>query len=204
MERYDAGTALNLILVLLEAIALIQCWNAFGGIDFTYYTIDSNIFLLLSAILYLIKRKDAPEIVQLAKYSSTLSVSITFLVVVFVLYPIYNINFDFLFLTGPNPLMHVACPLIALLSFLFFEENDLENSLKNNLRSLYFTILYAIILIGLNISREVTGPYPFLKVYEQSVSMSVLWILAILTGAFLLSRLMMMLRELNQILVVSK
>ena len=199
MEKYNLAIGLNLILIILEVLALIQCWNALGCIDFRYYTIDSNIFVLISAILYLLTRKNVPKAVQLAKYSSALSVLITFMVVVFVLYPMYDFNFHFLFLAGPNLLMHVVCPLMAFLSFVFFEENDLDNSFRNNLRALYFTITYGIVVISLNILKIVTGPYPFLKVYEQPAYMSILWISAILLGAFLLSRLMMRFRKLNSI-----
>ena len=202
MDKYEVGICLNVVLIILECIALIQCWDALGCIDFTYYTIDSNIFVLISAILYLISRKNIPEIVQLAKYSSTVSVLITFLIVLFVLYPMSNFNFQFLFLSGPNLLMHVICPIIASISFLFFEENSLENTLKNNLRALYFTIIYALILISLNILKIVVGPYPFFKIYEQPFFASVLWILGIFIGALILSRLLMMLKELNQILLM--
>ncbi len=202
MDKYEVGICLNVVLIILECIALIQCWDALGCIDFTYYTIDSNIFVLISAILYLISRKNIPEIVQLAKYSSTVSVLITFLIVLFVLYPMSNFNFQFLFLSGPNLLMHVICPIIASISFLFFEENSLENTLKNNLRALYFTIIYALILISLNILKIVVGPYPFFKIYEQPFFASVLWILGIFIGALILSRLLMMLKELNQILLI--
>lgn len=202
MEKYDVGICLNILLIILEIVALIQCFDALGCIDFAYYTIDSNIFVLVSAILYLVKRKNIPQIVQFAKYSSTLSVLITFIVVVFVLYPMSDFNFEFLFLAGPNPLMHVLCPIMALISFLFFEENNLENTLKNNFRALYFTVIYAIIMIGLNILKIVVGPYPFFKFYEQPVLMSVLWILGIFIGALILSRLLMMFKELNQILIV--
>ena len=96
--------------------------------------------------------------------------------------------------------MHVLCPIIALISFLLFEENSLENTLKNNLRALYFTVIYALILISLNILKIVVGPYPFLKVYEQSVFVSVFWILGIFIGAFILARLLLMIKELNSIL----
>ncbi len=194
--------ALNILLIIFEIIALIQCWIAFGGFDFRYYTIDSNIFVMISAILYLLTRKKVPKAVQLAKYSSTLSVLITFLVVIFVLYPMYNFNFQLLFLDGPNLIMHVICPLMAIIAFIFFEENDLDNSFLNNVRSLYFTIVYAIILISLNILNVVVGPYPFLEVNNQPVFMSVLWLGGILLVAFVLSKLLMALKEFNQILIV--
>lgn len=200
MERYDVGIWLNVLLIILECIALIQCLDALGCIDLTFYTIDSNIFLLISAVLYLISRKNIPYIVHLAKYSSTVSVLITLLVVLFALYPLSNFDFQFMFLSGPNLLMHVLCPIIALISFLLFGENSLENTLKNNLRALYFTVIYALILISLNILKIVVGPYPFLKVYEQSVFVSVFWILGIFIGAFILARLLLMIKELNFIL----
>lgn len=202
MQR-NVSIALSIIIIILEIIALIVCYNSFG-INLAYYTIDSNIFLLISTILYLITINNVPKIVQLLKYSSTLSVFITFLVVVFVLYPMYDFNFQFMFLDGPNLYMHVLCPLLAVISFIFFDSNEIENSLKNNLRSLYFTIIYAIILISLNILNVVSGPYPFLKVNQQSPLMSVFWIVLILGGALILSKALLFLKDMNNILYNSK
>lgn len=199
MEKRNAGIVLSVIIIILEIIALIVCYNSFG-INLAYYTIDSNIFLLISTILYLITINNVPKIVQLIKYSSTLSVFITFLVVVFVLYPMYDFNFQFMFLDGPNLYMHVLCPLLAVISFIFFDSNEIENSLKNNLRSLYFTIIYAIILISLNILNVVSGPYPFLKVNQQSPLMSLFWIVLILGGALILSKVLLFLKDMNNIL----
>lgn len=199
MEKRNAGIVLSVIIIILEIIALIVCYNSFG-INLAYYTIDSNIFLLISTILYLITINNVPKIVQLIKYSSTLSVFITFLVVVFVLYPMYDFNFQFMFLNGPNLYMHVLCPLLAVISFIFFDSNEIENSLKNNLRSLYFTIIYAIILISLNILNVVSGPYPFLKVNQQSPLMSLFWIVLILGGALILSKVLLFLKDMNNIL----
>ena len=203
MEKRNAGIVLSVIIIILEIIALIVCYNSFG-INLAYYTIDSNIFLLISTILYLLTINNVPKIVQLLKYSSTLSVFITFLVVVFVLYPMYDFNFQFMFLDGPNLYMHVLCPLLAVISFIFFDSNEIENSLKNNLRSLYFTIIYAIILISLNILNVVSGPYPFLKVNQQSPLMSVFWIVLILGGALILSKALLFLKDMNNILYNSK
>ncbi|WP_296884660.1 hypothetical protein [uncultured Methanobrevibacter sp.] len=198
MDRYNVGIALNVLLVVLEVIALIQYWNANGSLNFIYYTIDSNIFVLIASVLYLITRKNVPKAVQLVKYSSALSVLITFLIVVFVLYPMSNFDFEFLFLKDSAFLLHVVCPVMATVSFLFFEKSSLDNSFKNNLRSLYFTIVYAIVLISLNILKVVSGPYPFLKVYEQPVFMTVLWLAGILAFAFILSRILMKLNEITR------
>jgi len=93
--------------------------------------------------------------------------------------------------------MHVLCPVLAIISFIFFDSNEIENSLKNNLRSLYFTIIYAIILISLNILNVVSGPYPFLKVNQQSPLMSLFWIVLILGGALILSKALLFLKGLS-------
>ena len=199
MERFDIGLILNGIIIILEVIGLIACFNLLGFIDLTYYTIDSNILLLISSLLYIISRKSVPKAVQLLRYSATLSVMITFLVVVFILYPMYDFDFQFMFLMGPNPYMHVLCPIISVISFIFLEKNEIKNVLKNNLRSLYFTLVYSVILITLNIFKVVDGPYPFLKVYEQSVLMSVIWIVGILGFALILSRLLLMAKDSNKI-----
>ena len=198
MQR-NVSIALSIIIIILEIIALIVCYNSFG-INLAYYTIDSNIFLLISTILYLLTINNVTKIVQMIKYSFSLSVIITLLVVVFVLYPMYNFNFQFLFLDGPNLYMHVLCPVLALISFIFFDSNEIENSLKNNLRSLYFTIIYAIILISLNILNVVSGPYPFLKVNQQAPLMSVFWIVLILGSALILSKVLLFLKDMNNIL----
>ena len=200
MNRFNVSVILNVAIIIFEIIALIICLDTFGSIDLVYYTIDSNIFLLVSCILYLIFRKDIPKIVQLFKYSSTLSVLITFLVVMFILLPMYNFNYQFLFLWGPNFYVHVLCPLIAMVSFVFFEKSDLENNFKNNLRAVYFTIIYAIILLALNIEKIVIGPYPFLKVYEQSVFMSIFWLVLIIGAAVILARLLLIIKDLDRIL----
>ena len=48
MEKYDVSLIFNVILIILEVIALVICFDALGCIDLRYYTIDSNIFLLIS------------------------------------------------------------------------------------------------------------------------------------------------------------
>lgn len=199
-NKFGVDIALNVVIIVLEIIACIIFMESVGSIDLTYYTIDSNLFLLISCILYLAFRKNTPRIVQLFKYSSTLSVLITFLVVIFVLMPMYDFNYHFLLLDGPAIYVHVLCPILACISFILFERNDLENTFKNNLRAIYFTIAYGIILIILNVEKIVVGPYPFLKVYEQSFLMSLFWVILIIGVAFILARLLLMIKDLDRIL----
>ena len=195
MRKYEVSIILNASIIILEIIGLFLAYESIKAIDLSYYTIDSNIFLLISCILYLIYRNRSSKVLSLLKYSSTLSVLVTFLVVVLVLLPMLDFNFSFLFLEHGGLFLHLLCPLMAFVSFVFFETHDIDNTLKNNLRALYFTIVYAAILISLNILKIVDGPYPFLKVYEQSVFASIIWIIAILGGTFVLSKILLSLNE---------
>ena len=162
-------------------------------VDLIYYTADSNLFLMASCVIYLIFRNS--YITDLIKYSATLSVTITLLMVIFVLMPLYDFNYHRLILDGGTFYHHILCPLLAIISFVFFENNSIENNLKNNLRAVYFTIIYAVILLILNIERIVVGPYPFLEVYNQSPLMTFVWIIVILGGALVLSRILLYIRR---------
>ncbi len=196
VEKYKISICLNILIIILEVMGLLLAYNSIRSIDLSYYTIDSNIFLLISSSLYLIYRNRRLKIISLLKYSSTLSVLVTFLVVILILLPMLDFNFNYLFLQHGGLFLHLLCPLIAFLSFIFFESHDIDNTLKNCLRGMYFTIIYAAILISLNILKIVNGPYPFLKVYEQSFSMSVFWIIVIMGGISLLSKGLLLLNEL--------
>ena len=88
MKKYEISIILNVLIIILEVIGLALVSNYLNVIDFSYYTIDSNIFLLITSVLYLIFRKKSSNTLSLLKYSSTLSVMVTFLVVVLVLLPL--------------------------------------------------------------------------------------------------------------------
>ncbi len=71
---------------------------------------------------------------------------------------------------------HTLCPILAILSIAFLEKYDGINATQG----LYFTIIYAIIMITLNVLKIVEGPYPFLLVYKQPVIHSIIWTILIL------------------------
>ena len=74
---------------------------------------------------------------------------------------------------------HLLNPLAAIFSFVLLERTPrLPRSTVK--WALLPTVLYGGIVLWLNIQRVVDGPYPFMKVYDQSVQASVLWCIAIL------------------------
>ena len=70
---------------------------------------------------------------------------------------------------------HTLCPVLAIFAFMIEKYDEL-----NVIHGLYFTIIYVIIMISLNILKIVEGPYPFLLIYKQPVIHSVIWTIVIL------------------------
>ena len=118
------------------------------------------------------KWEKTPLWVQRVKYMATCTVSLTFIVVIFVLIPLagFDSAVDKLFAEA-KLYHHFLCPLVACLSFVTLEKEP-ELQFKDTLYALIPTAVYAVIMTVLNILRIVEGPYPCFKVYEQSVFMS--------------------------------
>lgn len=218
-EKETKALALNVILIIFGIMGFIRTLIGMGNPAIEYYTQLSNYFALISATIYtfyLLKiRKERekskvkenenkektiidttiPKWVSILKYSSTLSLLVTFLVVLFILLPIYGLKiFVWLFFLGSNLFYHTLCPILTFISFMFFEKHNIKG-LRDNFRAIYFTIIYAAIFITLNILKVVEGPYPFLMVYKQPVYMSIIWFIVIVGGAFGLSMLIMKIKN---------
>ena len=167
---------LNGLMIIFEVIALIINLHN-NGLLIEYYTIDSNMLALVSSLIYfvyLILDEKMPRWLEIFKYMTTVCLTITFLVVIFILAPMYEFNYKFFLLDGAFVYQHLLCPIMAVVTFLFFDTLHKFN-IRDYIRGLYLTVIYAIILITLNIVGIVKGPYPFLMVKEQSVMASVLW-----------------------------
>ena len=187
---------LNVMLVICGFIGLIiSCINLKASM-FEYYTQDSNIFCLISALIYVIASiraqkagKELPKWVAKVRYLATCTVTVTFLVVIFVLAPMFeNILYGYylMFFNGANFFYHVTCPLLSIVSYVFWEHED-SNEARDPLIALIPTAVYAAVTIVLNILRLIEGPYPFLMVHQQTPLASVAWCATILLIAWLIA-----------------
>ena len=181
MKKRKMSLIINTLIVVLEIIGFIISYVHYNRLAFEFYTEDSNMLALIVSLLFVIflfKKKDMPYWLRLLKYSSIICLTVTFLVVIFILAPMYKFNYAYLLLSKELLFHHFLCPILAIVSFIFFDDvGDL--SLRDSLRGLSFTFLYAFILIILNIVEVIEGPYPFLKVREQSFLMSIVWFFVI-------------------------
>ncbi len=187
---------INICITVMEVIASIiggvLHLKDYGLKIFIFYTQDSNLFLFVTCVIMTImqaqilwgKRKGVPLWAQRLKYMATCGVSLTFLVVIFILIPLAGMDsiVDKLF-TEAKLYHHFLCPILAFLSFVVLEKQP-EIHFIDTLYALIPTAIYAIIMTIFNITHVVEGPYPFFKVYEQGVLMSCVWCTTILVTAY--------------------
>ena len=178
----------NIVLVLFEIIGMSLSLILYHKYDLIYYTQDSNLLSLIASSIYLIYlfKDNVPKWVSILKYISVLGLTVTFLVALFILTPMYNFNIPAIFFEPSMLFHHLLCPSLAFISFVFVEHHKIEG-FRDNLRACYFTIFYAVITTLLNILNVIKGPYPFLYVYENPIYMSILFFLIIVGGSFLVA-----------------
>ena len=190
MEKKEKrALVLNLIIIILEIIGLVISMVSSKRLMIEYYTEESNIFLLIVSsiyVFYLLTKRKIPKWLSILKHMAVLGLSITFLVVIFVLAPMYNFNYGWMLFYKAMLYHHTLCPILAFITYLFVEEHKLSK--KDIPYTMIFTLAYTVILITCNLLKIVEGPYPFLMVYKQPIYMSILWVILIDGGAYLLSK----------------
>ena len=188
MNKKVITIGLNIILIILESIGLYQSFKTLGWVEsIKFYTELSNILGLLSSILLVcfLLKGNVPKSVKIFRFLSVLSLSVTFLVVLFILGPMYGFNYKFLFFSGSMLFTHLLCPILIFISFVFLEDGKFDK--KDCLIANALTIGYAIVMMILNLLNIVDGPYPFLRVRHQNIFMSIIWVVLIVGGSYLLS-----------------
>lgn len=182
--KRNCSIALNSAIVLFELIGFAIAFIKNGPKTLVYYTQDSNLILLVACAIYLyylFRSKTMPGWVGSLKFVATCMVTLTFLVVVFILTPMAH-SFK-LFYTGSNLYHHVLGPILAVVTFLMFE-SELMPSKKDLLWAIIPTLIYAVVTSILNLARVLNGPYPFLRVHDQPWYMSLMWFILIPGSAF--------------------
>ena len=187
---------LDSLIAILSAAGVYLSFLAQGWGVFQYYTLCSNLLLLLACAVQAAyearvlcgRALFVPSWVRVFKYVAVSMTTVTFVVVVFVLAPLMGGPARLPWLLTHRSMLfhHTLCPLLGLASFLFADRVSLPDR-RASLLAFAPTALYAVVFIVLNIARAVVGPYPFLRVYEQPVWASVLWLVVIPGAAFLLA-----------------
>ena len=166
--------------IVLIVIILCGIWGmtAVKGIrllkSLIFYTQLSNLAAILSAVCALLF--PGQEWTAVFRYLAVCMLIMTCLVTVFVLVPTIR-DTQLLLWSRSGFFLHLVCPLLNILSYCFLEAH--APSGYAFLPPLV-TLLYGIVMLYLNYRRIYDGPYPFLRVHNQSVTATVLWIIVLL------------------------
>ena len=189
-EKRLCAILCNAVIVGLELVAAIISSVELSLGQFQYYTQDSNYFAMIVSAVFLVVAlrggldKPLPDWVLLLRYIATCLLSVTFLVVVFILCPPYGLyGYRVGLFSGAQTFEHLLCPVLSFVSLFLFEETP---KLKYaSLFALVPTLVYAAVVIPLNAAKVLRGPYPFLYIYEQPWWQSAIYAVVILSGSYL-------------------
>ena len=123
---------------------------------FKFFTVDSNIFIGIIALIYAIKEITSKEITKTMyklKLMATTAVSLTFIVVFTYLGPISKDGIISL-LQNSNIFFHLVIPVLSIITFTLFERTN-KLKFKDTLYGIIPTIIYAVLyLINILIHME--------------------------------------------------
>lgn len=111
---------LNILIAVLVCQAVARHARKLGAVALRYFTVLSNLFCAASCLLVAAMWLNGaiwPWALTL-KFVATVSVMVTLLTVFVFLLPQYGAKF---LLTGPDFWLHLACPLLALATFLLWD-----------------------------------------------------------------------------------
>ena len=180
--------ALNLFIVWAEPIALPMSWDWGKEQMFIFYTEDSNILsacicamVAVGQLVCIFTGKELPRWLHTLKYIATCCLTMTFLTVVFVLGPMYEDGngWYIMLFTGSMLYHHFLNPVLAILSLVLFERLP-RLPLRQVWWALVPTILYGLYDLHGNITGTIDGPYPFMRVYDQTIQETLMWFTIIL------------------------
>ena len=164
------GTIANILIVIMEIVALRISFRRIGREMFIYYTELSNIVTLISSVAYLLTGGNAPVL----RYLSAVGLTMTFLITLCVLIPMGG-DFKELMLQENGLYHHTLVPILSLISYVFWEKHSTLWMFPVAL-----TILYGLTMMFLNVIGKIDGPYPFLRIRHQSRTASALWFFALI------------------------
>lgn len=164
--------AINILLVMLELIGCYLSIRRHGGRAFLFYTENSNYFALIVSLIFvvagtfsLVFERKIPQCIIVLRYMATTCLLITFVVVCFILIPMFPTTTKFMLFEDSNLYQHLLCPILSTFSFFTFE-SGMQLNKKHLILGVLPTIVYGVIMVALNVANYVKGPYPFFCVYD--------------------------------------
>ena len=173
MKKMKVAFGLNILIILLELFAVIWMMSGpRGGIlsgnrlsALRFFTVDSNILLGITAIVAAIdekrvldgKKDSVSASTSIAKLVGTVGVTLTMIVTVFYLVPTTAAAYGvFALFTYSNFFFHLVNPILAIITFLFFEQTD-RIAFKHTFTGVIPMLIYAVYYVGIALAHSHNG-----------------------------------------------
>lgn len=172
---------------------------------FKYFTTDSNILVGIASLLLLIEerkvlkdnRKSIRPFLYIFKFISTVAVMVTFLTVFIYLGP-WSSGGIISMLTNSNLFLHLIIPLLAFISFIFFEKNN-KIDRKHVKYGVSSVIIYALFYITVVLTHLENGhvsiKYDWYWFVQKGINYMFIVVPIMFIGTFLLSYLIYILNH---------
>lgn len=177
---------LNILIVGLEVVGLVLSVRRHGIKVFQFYTENSNYFALIVSVIFcivgiiaLIRNRKVSYWIFVLRYIATVCLTLTLIIVLFVLIPMYPDTVNFILFYDSNLYQHLICPILSIFSFLFFEK-EYVLSKKSIVLGVIPTVVYGVICVILNVFNIIIGPYPFFFVHLIPWYYLILWYIGLL------------------------
>ena len=166
-----------------------------GGSVFFFFTVQSNIFIMLMALIFLvnevavliIKKSFINQVLLHIKYTATVAITITFLVFFTMLAPLMGVDY---LLSFKNYSLHAIVPILAIVDFFLFDK-DIQLTYKSSLLATippvcYVVFVYVGAIFKIQYAKNLYYPYFFLNIdtngffFEKGTMGIIPWIIILL------------------------
>lgn len=216
MKKIKVSLILNILIVILVTLGSIFMFTGFTFMPsktlleankiemFKFYTVDSNILMGLISLLFIIyeinllnKKVDIiPKRIYILKFIATSAITLTFVTTLFFLAPQYGL---YAMYNNNNLFFHLIVPLLALISYIFFEkhENEYKYAYLGIIPMFIYSIYYTLmILINLN-NGGLTFKYDFYGFLQGNINNIYIVLPVIYLISYLISILLIKLNKKN-------
>ena len=146
-----ATTCMILGVNLFSRTEAVRAFTATNWVAFKYYTVDSNVFGGVIALIYICfevalakgKITRIPKLLHLFRLAATTGLTLTMLVTAFFLIPQFGEHWYILYIDN-NFFFHLTVPLLSIITFIFFEPDTKDISLKDSVFGILTMLLYGI------------------------------------------------------------
>ena len=185
--------------LILGLVIFATSNSIFHFFDVTPYEASPNVYLFFTnwstalaalsaagALFCIFKGIRFPRLLMLMKYASTMMLTVTFLIVVFLLCP--TSGWHLLLDIEASIMSHLFVPILVAVDFLFLIDADApvrKDAVLTLVPSVvYFVFIITFLLISGN---DDLAPYPFLKIHSQPLYVTILVPLVLIVFEYLIS-----------------